>query len=386
MLQIKDRLYDGQFFANYEVKRNETIYQQGPDRVFSADNYDNGTFGFNAIQNKNFRYLANTILNAGYLQLDNQFTHDFRVVWGLRVENYDQLVGSVKAWDPRHTHSEVLDFLPGLNATYKLNPRTNIRLSGSQTVIRPELRELSALNIYDFELNASVQGTPDLKRSKITNLDLRYELYPRAGETFTAGVFYKYFKDPIEQVVDEQAGGASTFYFLNTEKATSYGAEVELRKRLDFAPALKNFTFQTNAAYIYSRITDKNIDLDRPMQGQSPYLLNVGLLYDLPAKGLNATLLYNQIGRRIYLVGLNVAAGGNPDIYEAPRPVLDFQISKKVISNKGEVKLNVGDLLNRTQYFFQNANENTKLDKQVDPYRFTRKYGTSIGLTFNYSL
>ena len=67
----------------------------------------------------------------------------------------DQLIGSVKKYDPRHTYSKVL---PGLNATLKINQQTNLRLSASQTVIRPELRELTFLNLYDFELNASVQG------------------------------------------------------------------------------------------------------------------------------------------------------------------------------------------------------------------------------------
>ena len=71
------------------------------------------TFAFDAIKGSTYRYMANTILNAGFLQMDNQFTKDLRVVWGLRVENYDQLVGSVKKWDPRHTHTEVTDFLPG---------------------------------------------------------------------------------------------------------------------------------------------------------------------------------------------------------------------------------------------------------------------------------
>ena len=139
------------------------------------------------LKTKTFRYLANTILNAGFLQFDNQLSNDLRVVWGLRVEHYDQLVGSVKASDPRHTYSKVIDYLPGVNATYKINNQTNIRLSGSQTVIRPELRELSFLNIYDFELNASVQGYSGFKKNKVTNLDLRYELYPRAGQVFTVG-------------------------------------------------------------------------------------------------------------------------------------------------------------------------------------------------------
>lgn len=120
------------------------------------------------------------------------------MVWGLRVENFDQLVGSVKKWDPRHTYSKVTDYLPGVNATIKLSQKANLRITGSQTVIRPELRELSALNIYDFELNAAVSGNPSLKRTKITNTDFRYELYPAAGELFTVGVFYKSFENQLK--------------------------------------------------------------------------------------------------------------------------------------------------------------------------------------------
>jgi outer membrane receptor protein involved in Fe transport len=267
-----------------------------------------------------------------------------------------------------------------------VNAKTNVRLSGSQTVIRPELRELSFLNIYDFELNASVQGNPNLERTKVTNLDLRYELYPRAGEVLTAGVFYKYFDKPIEQIFNEGSGGASTFSFQNPEKATSYGAEVEFRKRLDFIGGLKNFTFQANAAYIYSRIKDKGFQVDRPLQGQSPYLINLGLLYDVEKAGLNFTLLFNQIGERIYLVGDLTSGAGSPDIYEAPRGLLDFQASKKFLKNKAEIRLNVQDLLNQTQYFYQNADSKTSFQKGKDAYRFTRKFGTTFGITFSYSL
>jgi TonB-dependent receptor len=390
MLQIKDRLYDGQFFANYISGFNDALSLLPADQIFAPGNFGNGEdnlLRFDAIKNRNFRYLANTILNAGFIQFDNQFSSALRVVWGVRVEDYDQLVGSVKKWDPRHTYSQVRDFLPGLNATFKVNNKTNIRLSGSQTVIRPELRELSYLNIYDFELNASVQGYPELKRTKVTNADLRYELYPRGGEVFTVGVFYKYFDKPIEQIFDEAAGGASTFTFRNPDNATSYGAEIEMRKKLDFISGFKNFTFQANASYIHSRVKDEALDIDRPMQGQSPYVLNIGLLYDHEKSGFNATLLYNQIGKRIYVVGLNaLTIGGSPDIYEASRPLLDFQVSKKLLKQKAEIRLNISDILNQTQYFYQNSDDNTKFDKNSDAYRFTRKFGTTFGITFNYSL
>lgn len=393
MLQIKDRLYDAKLFANYLPRDNASLRLLPADQVFAPGNFGDGdpnsnVFAFDAIKGNSFRYLANTILNAGFIQFDNQLSDKFRVVWGVRLENYDQLVGSVKKWDPRHTHSEVLDWLPGLNATYKLNGKTNIRLSGSQTVIRPELRELSFLNLYDFELNASVQGNPALERTKATNLDLRYELYPKAGEVFTVGVFYKYFDKAIEQIYNEGSGGASTFNFQNTDKAINYGAEVEFRKKLDFISALKNFTLQANAAYIHSRVQAniQGIEIDRPMQGQSPYLLNLGLNYDLQKHGFNATLLFNQIGERIYLVGDISAGAGAPDIYEAPRPVLDFQMAKKVLKSKGEIRVNVSDILNRTQYFYQNVGSKDSFQKDKDPYRFTRKFGTTIGVTFNYSI
>ena len=351
---------------------------------FASSNFGNGydnKFAFNSIQNRNFRYLANTILNAGYLQFDNKISNGLRVVWGLRVENFDQLVGSVKKWDPRHTYSQVTDYLPGVNASIKLTEKANLRLTGSQTVIRPELRELSALSIYDFELNASVSGNPDLKRTKITNTDLRYEYYPSAGEMFTAGVFFKNFENPIESIYQEGSGGSSLFSFQNAAKATAFGFELEGRKKLS-----KRFTLQANGSYINSKIEDKNIGISRPLQGQSPYLINAGLLYDVAEKGLNITALVNQVGKRIYLVGDIQAGAGSPDVYENPRALIDFQVSKKFANNKAEVKMTISDLLNQRQIFYQNGDSNTGYDAAKDGLRFSRKFGTTYGVTINYTL
>lgn len=389
MLQVKDRLYDAQLFANYLPLDNPVLTLLPADQVFNPDNFGDGTgnkFAFDAIKGKTFRYLANTILNGGFLQFDNQFSRAFRVVWGLRVEHFDQLVGSVKTWDPRHTYSKVTDFLPGLNATYKVNNKVNLRLSGSQTVIRPELRELSFLNLYDFELNASVQGNPLLNRTKISNFDFRYEFYPKAGEVMTAGVFYKDFTNAIEQLFNEGIGGASTFSYQNADKATAWGAELEFRKKLDFINTFKNFTLQANASFIKSKVKDAGLNINRPMQGQSPYVINVGLMYDLEKSGLNATLLFNRIGERIYLVGDLTSGAGSPDIYEAPRNLLDLQLSKKLLKKKADIRMSVSDILNATQYFYQNNDGQKKLDKGTDAYRFTRTNGTTFSFTFNYSL
>ncbi len=388
LFQVRDRLYDAKLFANYLPLDNAALRLLPADQIFAASNFGNGTdnkIAFSAIKSNTFRYMANTILNAGYLQLDNELWDRLRLVYGVRVEHFDQLIGSVKTWDPRHSRSEVLDVLPGLNATYKATAKSNVRFCASQTVIRPELRELASLNLYDFELNASIQGNPQLKRTKVTNLDLRYEFFNKPGEMLTIGSFYKYFVNPIEQLFNEGVGGASTFNYQNPEKAYSTGIELEYRKKLDFVPQLKNFAFQLNAAYIKSLVKDAAFNLNRPLQGQSPYIVNAGLFYDLTKEGLNCSLLYNRIGERIFLVGDISSGSGSPDIYEAPRDIIDLQITKKILKSKAEIKLNISDILNQQQNFYQNGSTKKSYQANIDALRFTRRYGSNFNLIFNYS-
>jgi outer membrane receptor protein involved in Fe transport len=382
--QVKDRLFDSRPFSIYLPTDNTALRLLPEETVFSAGNFglngENNKFGFDEIGSNKYRYLANSILNAGYLQMDNEFGSKIRLVWGARLENFDQLIGSVKQSDDRHVHTEKLDVLPGVNLTYKLNTKTNIRLSGSQTIIRPEFRELAPFTFFDFELNAAVLGSPTLKRTKITNADLRYELYPRSGETFSVGVFYKYFSNPIEQYFNQSGVATSTFNFLNAKQATSYGVETDFRKKLDAIGFLKNFTVQGNLSYIYNRVKDASKTLDRPMQGQSPYVINLGLQYDLEKAGITSTVLFNQIGRRILLVGNEQV----PAIWENSRPLLDFQISKKVFS-KGELRLNVQDILNQRAFFYHDIDDNETFSKKKDAIAISRLYGTNISLTFGYS-
>jgi hypothetical protein len=391
--QVKDRLFDSRPFAFYLPSDNQALRLLPADKVFSPENFGNGfddKFAFNELAGDQFRYIANTILNAGFIQLDNQFTDKLRATYGVRFENYDQVIGSLRQSDHRHLHSEVLDFLPGINLTYKLNNKTNLRLSGSQTVIRPEFRELSDFAFYDFELGATVTGNRTLERTKVSNADIRYEIYPRAGELFTVGVFYKYFKFPIELFFNQTgAGSSSTFNYINADNAYSFGAEMEFRKKLDFAEALKNFTLQANISYIYNRVKSETESLDRPMQGQSPYVVNAALQYDIEKLGINTTLLFNEIGDRIFYVGSGSNSNSNndfPGVVEQHRPVFDFQIAKKVLKNTGELKLNISDILNTDNNYYLDINKNRKYEKNTDALAIKRKYGSTIGLSFSYNI
>lgn len=383
LFQVKDRLFDSRPF--FMVTSSNAIKQMTPDKIFASENFGttNDEVQFNELTGAAYRYMANSILNAGYLQFDNQFSNNWRLIWGVRVEDFDQLVGSVKKSDPRHVNTRVTDFLPGVNLTYKVNNKTNIRLSGSQTIVRPEFRELSPFAFYDFELNAQVVGNSGVQRTKITNADLRYEVYPRGGELITVGVFYKHFDNPLEYYFNRTGPATNTFNIQNSDKARAFGAEFEFRKKLDvISQGLKNFTLTGNVSYIYSKVQD-TADLNRPLQGQSPYLINTGLQYDLERLGLTSTVLFNQIGRRILFVGNEAIS----DIWENPRPLIDFQVAKKVLNKKGEVRVNISDLLNRPAYFYHDLDNNSKYGKvSKDKLAINRNYGTNYSITFSYNI
>ena len=385
--QVKDRLYNARPFSISLPSDNPALKALDPSLIFAAENFGtaNNQFHFDEISGIYFRYLANSILNAGYLQFDNSFTDWLRAVWGVRYENFDQLVGSTLKSDPRFNHSKVGDFLPAVNATFKLNNTTNLRVAGSQTVIRPEFRELTGTAFYDFEVGATIIGNPNLQRTKVTNADIRYEIYPRAGELFTIGAFYKFFNNPIELAFNQTgAGSSNTFNYLDNDKTTAqtFGAELEFRKKLDFVPAFERFTVQGNFSYIHNRVKFNEQTLDRPMQGQSPYLINAALQYDIEEAGLYATFLFNEVGRRILYVGNEQV----PAVWEAPRALLDVQVAKKIMNNKAELKLNITDLLNQPANFYHDLDNNKKYDGSKDALALKRKYGTGVSISFAYNI
>src|SRR5262249_32285123 len=142
---------------------------------------------------------------------------------------------------------------------------------------RPEFRELASYSVFDYDNYNNIIGNPNLQRSKNTNADLRYEWFPNGGEIVSASVFYKYFENPIEQVNQ----GNNVLTYQNANSATSYGAEVEFRKRLDFIHGdfFNNLTFYANAAIIKGSVKFGDLTYNSPLQGQSPYLINGGLTY-----------------------------------------------------------------------------------------------------------
>ena len=368
--------------------------------LLSPAYFADSLFYIDEITNPSDFYAATQTNKAVYAMLDNKIGNKLRVVWGARAEFFNQTISSFEFGasttptpvevDTKETDSVGLkfDLLPSVNITYAATEKTNIRVSAYKTVARPELRELAPFGYYDIETNSSITGNPSLLATNIYNGDVKVEHFFGAGQVISAGVFYKKFIDPIGQ----------RFYFgtvrelkpINDSLATVYGAEFELRKNLGFIARevkfLERFTFNTNLALINSNtllhVADTAIAgaAERQLQGQSDYVVNFGLTYIEPMKGMSFTVLFNQIGRRISEYG----NAQYDDIYENPRPLLDGQISIPFNKGNGTVKMNFSDILSKYAIFYQDLDEDGAYDETIDNTIRKIDSGAKISLSVNY--
>jgi TonB-dependent receptor len=395
--QFKTRSFDARVFG-YVINNVGTFdwsyLTLSQDSIFDQSNIANNGFTIKELKNPSNLYTASSNLTAGYAMLDNNLTKNLRLVWGVRVENFNQILNSKSyGGDDIKIDTTYLDVLPSFNLTYAVTEKANIRAAGSRTVARPEFRELAPFTFYDFNTNAAVVGNPSLVRTNITNADLRYEWYPGYGQILSATVFYKHFQNPIEQIIDLSSGAGSRIYtYQNVLSAQNYGFEAELRFKLNMLDSVfkteqfDRFTVFTNFTYIKSEVNLSNVatavtddEKYRPMQGQSPYIINAGIQYQNDSIGLGISLLYNKIGRRIFLVGSN----GYRNIYEAPRDLFDIQISKKIFKN-GEIKFNINDVFNQMNVFYQDQNDSKKYEEDEDTRITGIKFGTNYSLSLSY--
>ena len=337
--------------------------------IFGKDYLAQDTLYIDERINPQDTYKASSRLNSAFAMFDQRLFSRFRAVYGVRMEKYNQKLNTLgQAGEPVTVDTTFTDFLPSMNFTYELNEKTNLRLSGSKTLARPEFRELAPFAFYDFNLNTVVAGRPTLSRTTIQNYDFRYEYFPGEGQLISASLFYKKFDNAIEMVY-EYLGSDATLGYTSDAKAKNYGFEVELRKNFDFVDKLagttwaKKFTITTNYACIFSEVQlDKAVAGKygtRPLQGQSPYILNSSIQFYDPKSEFSVALFVNRIGRRIYIA--REKNGLVPDMWENPRTVVDLNITKKFYK-KFEAKLAISDIFAQDLVFYQDNNDNKKFD------------------------
>ena len=349
--------------------------------LFTAENLGNNkVMVVSEETNKANSYNASNLLTAGYLAL-NLPIQRFNVYGGVRTEyNSRSINGYRNAVTPIDTVTTSLHFFPSFNASYKLSQNGLVRIAYARTINRPEFREVSSTSYYDFNEKFAVTGNPKLKDALIQNFDVRFETYPTPNETFSAALFYKRFANPIEMV---SVGSGANFSFQNAVGATNLGVELEMKKSLETLLGLRNFSLSVNASYIYSNVefADRESERSRPLQGQSPMVVNAALFYQNDKAGWSSSLMYNVMGKRILVAAqLNQGEVVTPDIYEMPRHVIDFSLNKK-IGKQLELKLGIKDILAMnfvTQQTFEYVKEG--VSKSVDLNNKSYNLGRSITL------
>jgi hypothetical protein len=357
------------------------------DQAFTAENMNEKGFKLEEGTNPYDRYTASSQLLATYLGMQWPVTDKWQVASGLRLEkNHMQLQSKRYTGEPVKVDNDLIHLLPSLNLSYHLTSKQIIRVAYARTINRPEFRELAPFSYYDFTFNQVIYGNDSLKTPSIHNYDLRAEWYPNHGELISLGIFYKHFTLPIEKffVPGTGSGGTRNFTFHNADYSVSLGAEVEIKKSLSGMVAsafLSRFSLYMNAAWIKSRVKlgekATGQQSQRPMMGQSPFIINTGVYYYQKESSLQVNLLYNVIGKRIYAVGTY----GTPDIYELPRHLLDLTIIKGVGKNI-ELKAGVQDLICQPLILRQDSDENNRINNQ-DELILERKPGRYVTVGVN---
>lgn len=382
------RVRDARSFSPYFNSGNFdfNLLFDGQDSIFRPSNFDNKGFKLYEDQTSSNKYDGTVENKSAYAMFDNKFSKKIRLVWGVRYENYEQIVNTFSndRFEPVLIKNNFKDVLPSANFIYTVIKNSNIRASYSKSLARPLYRELASLIFYDFLTNTTYIGNNNLTETKIDNFEIRWEQYFPGAQYYSISAFYKKFKNPIEQNLPISGGDSRTVNFINSPEAQNQGIEIEGRKNFGFiSPKLETLVAYANVSFINSKTTIINTegkaDSSRPLQGQSPYIINTSLQYTEPQSNLAISVLYNVIGPRIVLVG----GGFDLPIWERTHATLDAKISKTFLK-KGIIEFTVADILHKNDYQYWNITGDKNYEKNIDVISQQQRFGLNASLSVGY--
>ncbi len=343
-------------------------------------------------------YTGEEVISAAYLMAVYKIFPKLKAIAGVRVEKTElntisadptaRFFGKVDEQGNPIKESpngdiEETDYLPSLNLIYKLSENANLRAAFSQTLARPNMREISPFASFGTPNEPTVLGNKNLERTLIYNYDLRYEVYPRAGELFALSAYYKDFQDPIVWLLTPKASTPEV-QPTNVAQATVVGVEAEIRKSLDFInPSLENLQFAVNVSYIFSEVDKDQRELDalesakrpniedtRTFQGQSPFIVNVRLSHNNLDLDWENNVSLNIFGERLAFV----TGALDPDVFEKPRPSLNF-VSQKRLNEHWTLGIKATNLLDME---FNKEFDDDRGEFTFESYRIGRSFSWSL--------
>lgn len=375
--------------------------QQDLSNVWSARYFkdDNTGLGINDATGPVDAYVGSEQYHAGYIMGDWKTAAEKLVLnGGLRLEyDHQRLSGAREALNgstslqPIYMSRAKTVLLPSVNVSYLPGSSLVFRGSYGRTVNRPDFRELTPYNDFDFQNSETVIGNPQIVTAVIDNYDVRAELYPKKNksEVLNVGFFYKHLQNPIERMRRETT--ASTYglnlnftniNYINSVSAEIYGVEAEIKKSLSFLGGnlFRHFSVVLNGSWIKSStithgfttiyVVDSIQKKGGPLQGQSPYVVNAGLFYENPSTGTKASLVYNVSGPRIYAKSQRTKSDTlwedsyiRPDLLQLPMHLLDLSVTQRIVKSL-QVKFSVQNLFDESYRIVEDENYNQRYDAE----------------------
>ncbi len=341
-------------------------------------------------------YVAAEITEGAYGMFDATWDETWRLTGGARYETYRRALLPVDLLDYTGQWVQKIirnseggkgsyyrsddGWFPSLAGTY-IRPgfmeaeTFQLRLSYSQTTVRPDLRETSDVTYIDFEANKRVQGNPLLKPSTLDHFDLRAEWLYASGDNFTATLFYKDLQDPIETTNVPGSDDDVVITFENSLSGKVFGLELEGLKNLDYG-----FFVSSNLTLSESEIVSPEgvgyTNAERPMTGQSQYVINTQLGFDSEDEKHSAAVVYNFFGERLFFAARSV--GGYQDAYEQPFHSLDATYSY-FPTEQWTLKAKLGNVLGQERRFEQVDSQGRAVEI------LTQEVGTSLSIDVKYT-
>lgn len=343
------------------------------ESILTPENFDNGEFQIKDSTNLTDNYTAGERTNALFASLGTSFLFsersDLSLTVGVRQEDHVQdvrtfdIITGADSDDVARLSQK--DEFYSYGAVYKMNEKASFRAGYSETVSRPDLQEFAPVIFFNDQENVLEQGNPNLKIADVQNTDVRFDYYFNKREFFSFGFFRKDITNPIETIA--VVGLEDVRTYENIAGASNYGFELEFRQNMFQGVFLSgNYSAITSEVNIDKEDAKASTSLNRPLQGQSPYLLNIGLEYESRKRGVNTALVFNVAGRRISEVG----SFGIPDVYEETFNQLDFTLSKK-LSKKMSLSLKAQNILDPLA-------ERTQGGESVRSLRYGRRYSLNL--------
>ncbi|AUC16382.1 TonB-dependent receptor [Tenacibaculum sp. SZ-18] len=348
------------------------------------------------------RFVADLQIIAGYVNFDFDFDNNLSGNLGLSYE-YDEMTA---LWDitnyispngtPRVGSLEKTygSLYPSVNLKYEINERNFLRFASSITQTLPEFKEVSPFE-YVTPTGRVIKGNPNVEKSDVYNIDLKWEFFPSRGELISATAFYKQIENPINLALTR--GSSGNFQFANTgEQADVLGFEIEGRLDVlknDDDQGILNITANATGMWFEQDLLENfqyNSKTTSGLQGASNYIFNGSITYNNRAENeFIATLVGNYSSDKIFALGgpedfANSAVLFNEEIIEKGFVTLDMVLSKQI--TKGfTVKLIGRNLLNpdidQTQLI---VNQITGSETNEIVRRYNRGTQLSLGLSYNF--